>query len=70
MDAFEREWVTRETLVGLLDAGKHCFIVSPELHSRDYLPVWSKYKSWGISDLGMVTLCTDFPEHAQNYFLE
>jgi len=58
----------------LTDSGftnkKLCF-VSPELHSRDHLCFWYKLKKWIETNhcrKDEIYLCTDFPEHAYDFF--
>jgi hypothetical protein len=55
LDAFERDWVTADTIRTVHAAGKSAYVVSPELHGRPLdLGLW---KAWGEAD----GICTDFP---------
>lgn len=70
LDAFEGLWFDRALIDKLLKLGKHICIVSPELHKRDYLPLWNMLKT--IPEYkaeNRLFLCTDFPEEAR-IFLE
>lgn len=49
-----------------------CF-VSPELHGRDHQNYWKLIKSWENKkefSCSHLILCTDFPEEANNYFIQ
>ncbi|NVK00405.1 MAG: hypothetical protein HWE12_02585 [Oceanospirillaceae bacterium] len=65
IDEFNEGWLTIAMLENILDSGKRAFIVSPELHGRGYLQLWSMIKPYVDRDL---VLCTDFPEDAKSYF--
>jgi hypothetical protein len=65
LDAFENDWFVYEDIQKILNWGKRVCVVSPELHQRDYKPVWEMLKSCNHEQM---LLCTDYPEDAQNYF--
>ena len=69
IDCFNSDWINEEDIEYHNKNGKKVCIVSPDLHKREYLKVWEKYKSYKISISNDILLCTDFPEEAQNYFL-
>jgi hypothetical protein len=68
VDEFEQEWVTEEKLKMHASMGKDLFIVSPELHGRPHLPRWESYRAMSADVRARCTLCTDFPESAQEFF--
>lgn len=66
LDSFEREWYSNATITDLLSKGKRVCVVSPELHGRPYLTLWSQLTQiW--DDPGLM-LCTDFPDEAVAFF--
>mgnify|MGYP001596290518 CR=1 FL=1 len=55
LDAFDKEWVTAETIRTVHAAGKAAYVVSPELHGRPLdLALWA---AWSEAE----GICTDFP---------
>lgn len=69
VDSFEGLWFDRVKIDQLLMLGKKICIVSPELHKRDYLPLWNLLKLVPeYINEDKLLLCTDFPEDAQNFF--
>jgi glycerophosphoryl diester phosphodiesterase len=68
LDAFESEWYDARDIKGLLDSNKEVSIVSPELHGRPYLGVWRMLKDNNFHHHELVSLCTDFPLVAKEYF--
>jgi len=68
MDEFLRDWITPDPIEAHLNAGKRVCIVSPELHRRDHMPRWKSYKSWRLQQYRDVSLCTDYPEKARDFF--
>ena len=69
MDELCSPWITEEKISLHLKNQKQVSIVSPELHNRDYIGAWLKYKkiACSIAD-NKLFLCTDFPEQARHYF--
>ncbi|ATR84278.1 phosphodiesterase [Pseudomonas sp. HLS-6] len=66
LDGFEGEWYTNSLITNLLSQGKQVCVVSPELHDRSPTALWQQ-----LSDLKSedgLTLCTDLPEDAVNFF--
>lgn len=43
-------------------------IVSPELHKRDHLEFWIELRASGVTESPLVSLCTDFPSEAFEFF--
>lgn len=68
LDAFESEWFDTIVIQNLLDSNKQVAIVSPELHRRPYLKLWNFLKENNLHQNALVSLCTDFPLEAKEYF--
>ena len=66
LDSFEGDWFDVALVEELVALRKQVCIVSPELHKRAPEAQWIKLKD---IDTSKVTLCTDFPNRAQQYFL-
>ena len=66
LDSFESEWFDASVIQNLLQQDKRVCIVSPELHQRNYLPLWESIKH--LSNEPHLMLCTDNPEQASQYF--
>lgn len=66
LDAFESEWYGPDMVQELIHRGKSVCLVSPELHGREYLPLWNMVSE--LKDEQGLMLCTDFPEHAEDFF--
>jgi hypothetical protein len=67
MDGFHSQWYGTEQIMQYLAFGKSVAIVSPELHGRDYEPLWAKIKSLYTEGMSLM-LCTDLPLEAKRYF--
>ena len=52
----------------LMRQGIRAAIVSPELHKRDYRPLWQAILDSGIYHNPLFELCTDLPNEAANHF--
>jgi hypothetical protein len=68
LDAFQSTWYEMGAISSILDQGKGVAIVSPELHGRPHLTFWQCLKDHGLHKHGLVSLCTDFPRQAQEFF--
>lgn len=68
LDAFETEWYDMTVIQNLLDMKKQVAIVSPELHSRPHFELWGLLKKNNFHQNELVSLCTDFPLEAKEYF--
>lgn len=66
LDGFESEWFGDDELDNLVSDKKPVCIVSPELHGRNYEEFWEMLRPYNDSTL--ITLCTDFPEKARQFF--
>jgi hypothetical protein len=51
-----------------LDAGKEVCLVSPELHKRPHLPLWTRLRDEGLQNWEGLMLCSDIPEEAVTFF--
>ena len=61
MDCFKSDWIEKSDIELHLENGKKVCIVSPDLHEREYLTTWRKYKNMNFVD-NNVMLCTDYPK--------
>lgn len=69
LDCFLGDWIDSAVIQEHLNNGKRICIVSPELHKRDPLTAWEKYRNSAIiMNSDQVTLCTDVPEQAMEFF--
>lgn len=71
MDEFNQNWIEEKVIKNHVSNGKKVCIVSPELHKRGFTIEWNKYKDIFLSDVqNKISICTDFPEEAKNFFYE
>lgn len=68
LDSFESEWYDKALIKNLLDSKKQVAIVSPELHRRSHLGLWRFLKENDFYQNCLISLCTDFPLEAKEYF--
>lgn len=68
LDAFVDTWYTTDLILTHLNNNKKVAIVSPELHQRDYLPLWQQLKDSYMHQQKNVIICTDLPEQAADFF--
>ena len=69
LDEFYSSWIDEHTLNFHSNNGKDICIVSPELHKRDRHIGWKKYKKIIYKNPKIkLTICTDYPLEARNYF--
>jgi glycerophosphoryl diester phosphodiesterase len=69
LDEFDGHWVSDAVIENHLARGKSLCIVSPELHNRSYEAEWMHYRKLERKiGKDRLMLCTDFPEHAKDYF--
>ena len=55
-------------VIGHVDAGKRCCVVSPELHGREHRAVWDLLRASDVVESDLVMICTDLPEDAREVF--
>jgi hypothetical protein len=71
LDEFNGHWINEETIYRHLEKGKKICIVSPELHQRTYKEEWLHYREIEKKiGRGKLTLCTDLPLEAMEFFNE
>lgn len=70
LDAFFSEWYKMDLITNLLGNGKEVALVSPELHGRPYLEFWEGLKNSKIYKNSGLSICTDYPLMAKEYFDE
>lgn len=68
LDAFHDVWYERATITAWLETGLEVAIVSPELHGRPHQSLWTRLRDWGLHLDPRVSLCTDFPLEAKDWF--
>jgi hypothetical protein len=68
LDAFESTWYDLSVINPILAQGKGVAIVSPELHGRSHMELWQWLKMNKLHEQSLVSLCTDFPLQAQEFF--
>jgi hypothetical protein len=66
LDAFSSVWYDAGVINDLLAKNKQICIVSPELHGRDAMDLWPLLEAFKHHHA--VTLCTDIPEAAVDFF--
>ena len=67
LDGFEGEWFSNDVISNLLDRTKHVCVVSSELHGRAPKSLWHQLSQ--LKRAENLTLCTDLPEAAADFFL-
>ncbi len=68
MDAFfDDRWITHAVIRAHLANGKQIAVVSPELHRREYLPLWQSLRDAAPRE-NAIFLCTDRPDEAKQFF--
>lgn len=70
LDGFEKDLVEENLLQKILSDGKKVCIVSPELHNRNHLVSWEKYKKFNhkLHSSSDLIICTDYPEECMEFF--
>lgn len=68
VDNFGGDFDQVGTAAALIERGLMVALVSPELHGRDYLPVWIEVKKAGLHLHDAFEICTDHPFDALNFF--
>lgn len=67
---FEEGWLTEKAIVQHITRGMKVCIVSPELHGFDHTRLWTMLRASDLYRNEFVSLCTDVPDKAQEYFNE
>jgi len=68
LDAFESEWYDKKIITNLLNKDKQVAIVSSELHGRPYTSLWDWIKRNHFHQNPLISICTDFPLQAKEFF--
>ena len=68
LDCFHSDWYGAQVLSQHLESGKSIAIVSPELHRRSHQDVWNLLKSSKLHLNSRLSICTDFPMQAREFF--
>lgn len=68
LDSFDGEWYELPVINDLLEKNKQIAIVSPELHGRGHRELWDFIKENHLYKSALISLCTDFPLEAKEYF--
>lgn len=68
LDSFEKEWFDHEMVNERLSEHKKVALVSPELHGREFKQLWDFIRANMWHKNSNVSLCTDFPELAREFF--
>jgi hypothetical protein len=69
LDSFDSCWYDSGQLARMLERGKVC-VVSAELHRRPHLEHWNQLQATGLVSHPRLTLCTDHPVAAEEFFNE
>jgi hypothetical protein len=65
---FQQEWFDKSVVLNHIKYRKKVCFVSPELHGRMHLPLWSQLKNLPVIKTDYLMLCTDYPNQAREYF--
>ena len=68
VDSFEKQWFDISLVEHYLRLNKSISFVSPELHGRSHKEFWLFLKSNNLHKNALISLCTDFPLDARNFF--
>jgi len=68
LDSFSKTWYSEDVLTSHVEAGKRLCIVSPELHKRNDAVNEQWIMLRGYRYRGDLSLCTDFPSDAREFF--
>lgn len=68
VDNFSGDFNQIEVSLKFIKQKKRVAFVSPELHGRDHIPVWSMLKERGLHKYENFEICTDYPADCKNFF--
>ncbi len=68
MDSFNRQWFDHDFISDLIKKSKKICFVSPELHGRNHQSFWKFLNGCRLNENENISLCTDFPLEAKEYF--
>lgn len=73
LDNFSTDILDNKALEKFLNDGKEVTLVSPELHKRNEINYWASLKRYMVTNPNhnsLISLCTDYPVKANEYFNE
>ncbi len=75
LDCFSEDWINEQEICRHCEAGRKIALVSPELHHRNWVPVWqiwrkAYHKALQLGHGERIMLCTDHPLEARLFFDE
>ena len=68
LDSFKSTWYDEDYLFNLKDYEVPICVVSEELHGRDYINQWKQLSNFENKYNVSLSLCTDFPKVAKEFF--
>lgn len=68
LDMFNSDWYRIDLINYYLGLSKRVVIVSPELHQRECLGLWTRLRNECDIHNDLLSLCTDYPDRAREYF--
>lgn len=68
LDAFKSEWYKLNLIESIMEKNKKLVFVSSELHNRSHQEQWDFIKNNNLHKSQLISLCTDFPKQAQDFF--
>ena len=70
LDCFDSIWYDIDLINQYVRQNKEVWVVSPELHNREYLNFWQQLKVFFKVLPQSIFLCTDYPEQARSFFYD
>lgn len=67
-DSFDSIWFDPKLILAYLNLGKQIAFVSPELHGRDHSELWHLIREQSFHLNPSVSICTDYPQDAREFF--
>ena len=68
LDSFNSDWYNNESIQNLCSKDNEICIVSPELHGRNHIPLWTMIREVSYIINNNISICTDFPIKAKEFF--
>lgn len=69
LDSFyDEHWLKKDIIKQHIFNNKPVCIISPEIHGYDYMDTWNIIRSFKNEKYDMITLCTDIPDKAKEFF--
>lgn len=70
LDSFGLQFPQGDVLKRLVEEYRSVAVVSPELHGREHRQFWAEIRQTVSLYPDLVSLCTDFPDEAEQFFAE